>query len=207
MFVQKVRPKGSDTDKPEVTQWMSSGPLFFPEILSTHTLSWTVVDHKDKSVATLPALPSPWQNELCSLCQEDTQHHSAPDGQLWGQWMWNVYVNSGGKRKVKSTTTYIDRLKWEIILFFHVEVTSMHWSNLANINCWNPMCLWGSFTENHPLAETTWTTQPSLRHEQFWLMHLGKCCCVSSSKLRIYKDVCFIRHGFHVWHKKNKSLL
>lgn len=92
--VQPVRPKGDDADKPEVTWWMSSGAVSIPEIPSTHTLSWTAEVHKDKSVVMLLVLPSPWQNELCRLCQEDRQHHSAPDGYQWSQWMWNVQANS-----------------------------------------------------------------------------------------------------------------
>lgn len=63
----------------------------FPEIPSTYALSWTVVVHKDKSEVMLLALPSPWQNELCSLCQEDTHNYRVPDGYLRSQWMQHVY--------------------------------------------------------------------------------------------------------------------
>ena len=99
-------PKGATLTNLKWHHWCPQELSPSPEILYTHTHthththahtnthSWSAVVHKDKSVVMLLALPSLWQNELCSLCQEDTQHHRAPDGYLRSQWMQNVWVNS-----------------------------------------------------------------------------------------------------------------
>lgn len=89
-------PKGATLTNLKWHHWCPQDLSLSPEILytHTHTHSWSAVVHKDKSVVMLLALPSLWQNELCSLCQEDTQHHRAPDGYLRSQWMQNVWVNS-----------------------------------------------------------------------------------------------------------------
>lgn len=76
-----------------------------PEIPSTY--SWTVVVHENKFVVLLLVLPSSWQTELCGLCQEDTQHHRAPDGYLRSQ---KVCVNSLWRHRKTWTCDQVDIL-------------------------------------------------------------------------------------------------
>lgn len=74
-----------------------------PEIPPTYTLIRTTLPHKDKCVVMLLTLSSPWQNELCSSCQEDTQHHRAPDGyqEATGCKMWKSTVLRGAESQKK----------------------------------------------------------------------------------------------------------